>query len=260
VSAGQDDASAVGDALDPVERNSDQPPFPGRRRLAVLFDTENTSHRIVAELLTTIQRHGSAVIRRAYGDWMSASLGAWKPLLAEFAIRPVQRFPNGTGNGKNATDIALVVDAMDLLHGTPLDGFCIVSSDSDFADLALRIKEAGLMVIGVGKAKTPASFQKCCTLFIPTDVRRADMDQPAQDAGDASQGLTTLQDLVRLAIRQAAADDGWAPLSEVGQRIQRPKGSPRLSTIVRGMVDVETKPITPVAGSVVLVRLRSGGT
>ena len=194
-----------------------QPRMPvARWRIAVLFDAENISHRIVPDLLAAIEKHGSAVIRRAYADWASPAHASWKPLITEFAIRPITRFPNGGNAGKNATDIALVVDAMDLLHTMPLEGICIASSDSDFADLALRITEAGLMVIGVGRHTTPERFRKCCTLFIPTDAAPPSHAAPATKAGDAS------AQAYRVALsRYQDHDGGWVRMTDLGPAVPK---------------------------------------
>jgi uncharacterized LabA/DUF88 family protein len=190
------------------------PPAP--RRIAVLFDAENISHRIVPDLLAAIEQHGSAVIRRAYADWTSPAHAAWKPLMTEFAIRPVTRFPNGGVAGKNATDIALAVDAMDMLHTMALEGICIASSDSDFADLALRIREAGLMAIGIGRYTTPERFRKSCTLFIPTNAAPPAREAPAANAADAS------VQAYRLALARAAdLDDGWARMTDLGSAVPK---------------------------------------
>src|SRR5262250_1673588 len=126
------------------------------RRLAVLIDADNVSAAVIAPLLAEIANFGSATVRRIYGDWTTPNLGSWKQVLAEHSIVPIQQFRNTTG--KNATDSAMIIDAMDLLHGSRLDGFCLVSSDSDFTRLASRLREHGADVCGFGEQKTPESF------------------------------------------------------------------------------------------------------
>ncbi|CAH0188790.1 NYN domain-containing protein [Roseomonas sp. CECT 9278] len=187
----------------------------------MLIDADNASHRTIPDLLATIEAHGTTVIRRAYGDWRSSNLDVWKQLLKAFAIRPIQRFPirGGTGRGRNATDIALVVDAMDLLHTAPLDGFCIVSSDSDFADLALRIREAGLMVIGVGRTATPDAFQACCTIFIPTDARVPHTATPRKAVAAVAANDAKRVAAYGRAILQATRDGEWARLTDLGATV-----------------------------------------
>src|SRR5690606_14335392 len=129
-------------------------------KLAVLIDADNAQASIAAELLAEVSRYGTATIKRAYGDWTTPNLRGWKEHLQSLAIQPIQQFANTTG--KNATDSALIIDAMDLLHGGLVNGFCIVSSDSDFTRLATRIRESGLVVYGLGEQKTPAAFVAAC--------------------------------------------------------------------------------------------------
>ena len=136
-------------------------------RLAVLIDAENASHRIAEALFTEIAALGEASARRIYGDFASAQIAGWTKVLARFAIQPRQNFANT--KGKNSGDIALVIDAMDLLHSGRFDGFCLVSSDADFTRLASRIREEGVDVYGFGERKTPESFRQACTRFIYTE-------------------------------------------------------------------------------------------
>src|SRR5215467_10653631 len=140
---------------------------PRSPRLAVLIDADNTSAKIAAGLFDEIARMGEASVRRIYGDFSSTRLKSWADLLNKFAIVPQQNFAYTTG--KNASDIALVIDAMDLLYSGRFDGFCLVSSDSDFTRLAARIREQGVDVCGVGAQKTPESFRQACRRFIYTE-------------------------------------------------------------------------------------------
>ena len=143
------------------------PQSPDFTRLAVLIDGDNTTPLIIEALLAEIAKYGSATVKRAYGDWTTPNLKGWKEAINTHAIQPMQQFAYTTG--KNATDIALIIDAMDLLYTGNLDGFCLVSSDSDFTRLAARIREQGIDVYGFGERKTPESFRQACRRFIYTE-------------------------------------------------------------------------------------------
>jgi hypothetical protein len=139
-------------------------------RLAVLIDADNASAAVIGDILSEVASHGTASVKRVYGDFTTSNLNSWSKVLAEHAIQPMQQFRNS--GGKNASDIALIIDAMDLLHTRKLGGFCLVSSDSDFTRLATRIREDGLLVYGFGEEKTPKSFIKACDRFIYTEIFR----------------------------------------------------------------------------------------
>ena len=143
-------------------------------KLAVLIDADNAQPSIVEDLLSEIAKYGTASVKRIYGDWTRPGLKGWKEVLLQFSIQPIQQFQYTTG--KNATDSAMIIDAMDLLYSDKFDGFCIVSSDSDFTKLASRIREAGLFVYGFGERKTPAAFVSACDKFIFTEVLRSKDD------------------------------------------------------------------------------------
>lgn len=189
-------------------------------RLAVLIDADNARPSVVEGLLAEVAKYGVAGVRRAYGDWTTPNLGGWKAVLLDSSIQPVQQFRYTVG--KNATDSAMIIDAMDLLHSRRLDGFCIVSSDSDFTGLARRIREDGLLVIGFGERKTPRPFVAACDRFIYTDLlgpeapgREAAGQGPAKDlAAD-----TKLVNLIKGAVEAASDDTGWAHLGAVGRNI-----------------------------------------
>src|SRR5690349_13536380 len=181
--------------------------------LALLIDGDNASPKIVAGLLAEVAKYGSAGVRRIYGDWTKPNLGGWKAVLLEHSIQPIQQFAYTTG--KNATDGAMIIDAMDLLYTGRFDGFCIVSSDSDFARLAARIREQGVTVYGFGERKTPRPFVTACDKFVYFDVlpgvpeaastppRRQAKTKPAARAGDP-QFLATL----RAAIAAVSDEEG----------------------------------------------------
>lgn len=200
-----------------------------QKKLAVLIDAENAQPSIIEGLLAEIAKYGIATLKRIYGDWTTPDLKGWKEILLEYAIQPYQQFRYTVG--KNATDSAMIIDAMDLLYTEKLDGFCIVSSDSDFTRLASRIREAGLIVYGFGELKTPKAFVGACDKFIFTEILRK--DEPAVSTQKKStkelKGDTRLVNLLRNAVEDSADEDGWAYLANVGQNIanQAPEFDPR---------------------------------
>ncbi len=198
-------------------------PSPNTDKLAVLIDADNAQASVIGDLLTEVARYGTATIKRAYGDWTTPHLNSWKETLNSLAIQPIQQFKYTIG--KNATDSALIIDAMDLLHGGRVDGFCLVSSDSDFTRLATRVREAGLAVYGFGEKKTPRAFVAACDKFVYTEILRAPVAEPA--AIKAAQ--ERLKPLLIAAIAGAAKEDGWARLSNVGSLVAKsnPSFDPR---------------------------------
>ncbi len=199
-------------------------------KLAVLIDADNAQPSIVDGLLAEIANYGKASVKRIYGDWTGLGLKGWKEVLLDYSIQPMQQF--AYTKGKNATDSALIIDAMDLLYTGRFDGFCIVSSDSDFTKLASRIREAGLIVYGFGEKKTPSSFVSACDKFIYTEVLRAKTDESAviaKKSANELKGDTKLVSLLRNAIEVSSDDSGWAHLGPVGSNIakQSPEFDPR---------------------------------
>ncbi|GIM92877.1 NYN domain-containing protein [Paractinoplanes toevensis] len=192
-------------------------------RLAVLIDADNAPPGIAPALLAEIAKYGTANVKRAYGDWTGTSLRGWKEQLLAQSIQPIQQFAYTTG--KNATDSALIIDAMDLLYTTRFDGFCLVSSDSDFTRLAARIRESGLIVYGFGERKTPKPFVSACDKFIYTE----NLQSPTVPAATEPKSLASVTTMLRDAVQAASDDDGWAPLAYVGNIIvkQRPDFDPR---------------------------------
>ncbi len=200
------------------------------RRLAVLIDADNTTPGIAEALLAEIAKYGVASVKRIYGDWTQPNLKGWKDVLVTLAIQPIQQF--GYTSGKNATDSAMIIDAMDLLYTNRFDGFCLVSSDSDFTRLASRLRESGLDVFGFGERKTPTSLVSACDKFIYLDVLRAPAasDDGKRVKGDAQLNADArLLALFRDGIESTADDEGWAALGGVGQIIgkQAPDFDPR---------------------------------
>jgi hypothetical protein len=198
------------------------PAEPRTPRLAVLIDADNTSPRIASGLFEEIAKIGEASVRRIYGDFSGTRLKGWADILSTHAIMPHQNFAYTTG--KNASDIALVIDAMDLLHSGRFDGFCLVSSDSDFTRLAARIREQGVDVYGFGEQKTPESFRQACRRFVYTENLLPEAAPPDRRPSDAPQvparkPPSAARELIRTAIGQLDDEDGWVPLGGVGQRL-----------------------------------------
>ena len=199
-------------------------------KLAVLIDADNAQPGIVDDLLTEIANYGIASVKRIYGDWTAPGLKGWKEVLLQHSIQPMQQF--AYTKGKNATDSAMIIDAMDLLYTGNFNGFCIVSSDSDFTKLASRIRESGLLVYGFGEQKTPSSFVSACDKFIYTEVLRVKTDESEPNVKKSSAALkqdTRLVSLLRNAVEASSDESGWAHLAPVGSNIakQSPEFDPR---------------------------------
>jgi len=193
--------------------------------MAVLIDGDNIPSAHVKEMMEEIAKYGNPTIKRIYGDWTKPHLSKWKNLLLENAITPIQQY--GYTTGKNATDSAMIIDAMDILYTGKVDGFCIVSSDSDFTRLATRLREAGKQVIGIGEKKTPKPFIVACDKFIYVEILKgyAEKKVARNDAEEEQNGVDKIsqQDirLIRSSISDLSDDDGWAFLGDVGGLIQK---------------------------------------
>ncbi|QIF81163.1 NYN domain-containing protein [Brevundimonas sp. 'scallop'] len=224
-------------------------------RLAVLIDAENASARIAEALFSEIATLGEASARRIYGDFASPQIAGWTRVLARFAIQPQQNFANT--KGKNSGDIALIIDAMDLLHSGRFDGFCLVSSDADFTRLAARIREEGVDVYGFGEQKTPESFRQACTRFIYTEnliapvTVDAGAKSPVAEATATKRKPSEAARLIAAIIADMDEDgDGWVAVGGIGNRLrnahpdfdQRTYGYAKLSDLIRatGRFEVET--------------------
>jgi uncharacterized LabA/DUF88 family protein len=199
-------------------------------KLAVLIDADNAQPGIVDDLLAEIANFGVASVKRIYGDWTAPNLKGWKEVLLQHSIQPVQQFMYT--KGKNATDSAMIIDAMDLLYTNKFDGFCLVSSDSDFTRLASRIRESGLFVFGFGEQKTPSAFVSACDKFIYTEVLGSKTDETEAVTRKSSSELkqdTKLVSLLRNAVEASSDDSGWAHLAPVDSTIakQSPEFDPR---------------------------------
>ncbi|MDE2306661.1 MAG: NYN domain-containing protein [Xanthomonadaceae bacterium] len=221
-------------------------------KLAVLIDADNARPAIVEGLLAEIAKYGTAHVKRIYGDWTKPDLNGWKEVLLRHSIQPIQQFRYTVG--KNATDSAMIIDAMDLLYTERFDGFCIVSSDSDFTRLASRIRESGRIVYGFGERKTPEPFRTACDKFIYTEVlaglgETEAAAAPKQRSARELRADAHLLNLLRNAIEAASDDTGWAGLGAVGSIInkQSPDFDPRnygyakLSGLVNGIGLFETE-------------------
>ncbi|KPK45390.1 MAG: Maebl [Nitrospira bacterium SM23_35] len=203
---------------------------PSQNRLAVLIDADNAQPSITEGLLSEVAKYGIASVKRIYGDWTTPSLTGWKSVLLEHSVQPVQQFRYTAG--KNATDSAMIIDAMDLLYTKRFEGFCLVSSDSDFTRLASRIREEGLLVYGFGERKTPKAFVSACDKFTFTEVLRFQENaEPGVKPKTASELKrdAKLVALLRNALDAASDESGWAHLGAVGSNIakQAPEFDPR---------------------------------
>jgi uncharacterized LabA/DUF88 family protein len=241
-------------------------------RLAVLIDADNAQAAVIEGLLAEVARFGEATVKRIYGDFTSPTSSAWKKVLQKFAIKPVQQFAYTTG--KNATDSTLIIDAMDLLYTRKFDGFCLVTSDSDFTGLAMRIREEGLTVLGFGEEKTPAAFKNACHKFIFTEVLRPalpkDRDSaehpadttpgPAADIKphDSKKSKSSFpKQFVLDALEQSSDEGGWAQLGTFGSYLtklqpdfdSRNYGFKKLSDLVKAKTDLFVTEERNIAGS-----------
>jgi len=196
-------------------------------KLAVLIDGDNIPSAHVKEMMEEIAKYGNPTIKRIYGDWTKPHLNKWKALLLENAITPIQQYAYTIG--KNATDSAMIIDAMDILYSEKVDGFCLVSSDSDFTRLATRLREAGMKVYGIGEKKTPNPFIVACDKFIYIEILKNQSEDEALETNTKSSASKNSYDkitqkeikLMATTIDDVADDDGWAFLGDVGSLIQK---------------------------------------
>jgi uncharacterized protein (TIGR00288 family) len=228
-------------------------PDSGRVRIAVLIDADNTSPKYAEALLEELAKYGTPTIKRAYGDFSSPQLGGWTRELNARAIRAIHQIAYTTG--KNSTDSALIIDAMDLLYAGNVEAFAIVSSDSDFTSLALRLRESGKTVYGLGRARTPQSLQNACDKFIQLEVLGAQDDaesapaEPAPPTTDESAPPTiNLESAITRAVNATADDDGWTGLSRLANHLSRTHasfdvrnfGHAKLSSLIAAQPYLET--------------------
>jgi uncharacterized protein (TIGR00288 family) len=238
----------------------------GERRIALLIDADNAPAAKIDVILAEVARHGAANVRRAYGNWKSPHLKSWEAVLHSYAIRPIQQF--AYSSGKNASDMAMVIDGMDLLYARNLDAFAIVSSDADFTPLVMRILTEGLKVYGFGQRKTPEPFVNACSQFTYVEgLGQASEEKPDEQALKPSDRTKLRRDarlvqMLRNAVDAATDDDGWAHLGEVGNQIgnqasfdPRNYGYRKLSDLVDATDLFEVKR----TGQIVLIRDKRRG-
>ena len=188
--------------------------------LAVLIDGDNIPSAHVKEMMEEIAKYGNPTIKRIYGDWTKPHLSKWKNVLLQNAITPIQQYAYTTG--KNATDSAMIIDAMDILYSEKVNGFCLVSSDSDFTRLATRLREAGMQVIGIGEKKTPTPFIVACDKFIYVEIirkqseKKEDVNQKDKNKESIDQITPKVIKLISTTISDLSDEDGWAFLGDVG--------------------------------------------
>jgi len=221
--------------------------------LAVLIDADNIPYSNIKGMLDEIAKFGNPTIKRIYGDWTKPTVSGWKQPLLEHAITPIQQYSYTTG--KNATDSAMIIDAMDILHSHKVDGFCLVSSDSDFTRLAVRLRESGMFVLGIGEKKTPNPFIVACDKFIYLEILESEPDVAQDTASKDKNGTKNakietvnkkLLQLLKSTIRDIADDDGWAYLGELGNLIMKKRpdfdprnyGFPKLTPLIKSQKKV----------------------
>lgn len=221
-----------------------------RQKLAMLIDGDNAQATLLAKMLVEAAKHGQITVRRIYGDWTTNNMKSWKETLNFHAFQPIQQFRYTVG--KNATDSAMIIDAMDIMHSGAVDGFCLVSSDSDYTRLATRIRETGVFVMGIGEKKTPKPFVNACDVFVytenlvprkkinkPKGTKQTTNDKPKTEA--EPDPLPLLEQVFEMAVRE----DGWARLDVMGSNLYqldpsfdpRTYGHKQLSRLVGGMKD-----------------------
>jgi len=246
-------------------------------RIAVLIDADNIPSNNIKAMMEEIAKYGTPTFKRIYGDWTKPNLGSWKSVLLENAITPIQQY--GYTKGKNATDSAMIIDAMDILYTEKVDAFCIVSSDSDFTRLATRLRESGMTVIGIGEKKTPSPFIVACDKFIYLEILKPDVTSKIVEGGisDKKELKTpqeTLQKIDRATIQlisssiiDLADDSGWAFLGDVGNLIlkKQPDFDPRnfgygkLAVMIKSInrIEVDERDTEKKSIKLVYVRVKS---
>lgn len=250
-------------------------------RLAVLIDADNVSEKYIKIILDELSGDGTATYKRIYGDWTKPALAAWKNVLLNYSIIPVQQYSYTTG--KNATDSAMIIDAMDILYSGNVEGFCIVSSDSDFTRLAMRLRESGMYVIGMGEKKTPNAFIAACDKFKylevleqaaakpepepePAPSRKTPAPAPVETVESKVTPLATIKKAILSIVDEASDEDEWIPIAEIGNRLPkrfpefdvRNYGFKKLTPFVKslGILEVQSTPSSTGNNRLVSVRLK----
>ncbi|RZS92565.1 NYN domain-containing protein [Aquimarina brevivitae] len=239
--------------------------------LAVLIDGDNIPSAYVKEMMEEIAKYGNPTIKRIYGDWTKPALGKWKNVLLENAISPMQQY--GYTKGKNATDSAMIIDAMDILYSGKVQGFCIVSSDSDFTRLATRLREAGMKVYGIGERKTPEPFIVACDKFIYLEILQyhqidtdANANENSTDQKSSVEKMTAKEiKIISATIDDLADEDGWAFLGDVGNLMQKKQpnfdsrnyGFQKLTPLIRSIDTFEIEQFEAPNGRSKLIYVRN---
>lgn len=250
-------------------------------RLAVLIDADNVSDKYIKIILDELSGDGTATYKRIYGDWTKPALAAWKNVLLDYSITPIQQYSYTTG--KNATDSAMIIDAMDILYSGNVEGFCIVSSDSDFTRLSVRLRESGMYVIGMGEKKTPSAFIAACNKFKYLEVLEQAADKPEPEPEPAPSRktsapapvetvvskvtpLATIKKAILSIVDEASDEDEWIPIAEIGNRLPkrfpefdvRNYGFKKLTPFVKslGILEVQSTPSSTGNNRLVSVRLK----
>ncbi len=242
-------------------------------KIAVLIDGDNIPSAYIKEMMEEIAKYGNPTIKRIYGDWTKPHLSKWKSILLENAITPIQQY--GYTTGKNATDSAMIIDAMDILYSEKVTGFCLVSSDSDFTRLATRLREAGMKVIGMGEKKTPDPFIVACDKFIYIEIlskevkeEEATTDKKKKKAVKINQVERITPKVVKLiadTVADLGDDDGWAFLGDVGNLLQKKQpnfdsrnyGFPKLTPLIKSLQKFEIAERENQSGKIKLIYIRN---
>src|SRR5512140_2705377 len=251
----------------------------GRQKIAVLIDGDNAQSSLLPQMLVEAGRHGQVTVRRIYGDWTTNSMNSWKETLNYHAFQPIQQFRYTVG--KNATDSAMIIDAMDILHTGVVDGFCLVSSDSDYTRLATRIRETGIFVMGIGEKKTPKPFVNACDVFVYTENlvadtkaakarsskrRSASKQKPKTGAAETSEADP--MPLLEQAFDMAVQENGWARLDLMGNALYqldpgfdpRTYGQRQLSRLIESLKDqFEMRSQDLESSTLILIRMKENG-
>lgn len=239
-------------------------------RLAVLIDADNVPYANIKNVMEEIALYGTPYIKRIYGDWTKPNLSGWKPVLLENAITPIQQY--GYTTGKNATDSAMIIDAMDILYSQNIEGFCIVSSDSDFTRLAIRLREAGKRVIGIGEKKTPNPFIVACDKFIYVEVidKLTAKKESPEKVSMSEKARREVISLISSAIEDLADDNGYAFLGEIGTFLMKKKpdfdprnyGFQKLTALVKNLkvFEIDERRSGKTNIKHVFIRNRNGNT
>lgn len=239
-----------------------------RDKIAILIDGDNAQSSLLPQMIVEAGRHGQVTVRRIYGDWTTNQMNSWKDTLNYHAFQPIQQFRYTIG--KNATDSAMIIDAMDLLHSGVVDGFCLVSSDSDYTRLATRIRETGIFVMGIGEKKTPKAFVNACDLFVYTEnlvaeKKAAQQKQPLARKTGKSKADKEEPDpmpILAQAFEMTVGEDGWARLDTMGNNLYQldPSFDPRtyghrqLSRLIKSLDQFEMRSQEIAGATIIFVR------